>query len=353
MWEMAQDAEGCRVLQEAFDFATVTDEQRAALAEELKGHVWEAIESKHANHVIQKYIVVSRPEASQFIIDEIMSAEHGAWRTARHVFGIRIFQRLLEHCHQRQTRGMVEEVLQDALGLCKHKYGNFGVQHICEHGSREQQSQVCEVVFQGFTDLCKHQYGNHVVRLCLARGARSPQQPQVARQILQDARGLCKHPHGNLVVRCLLEQGTPQQRHQLADDILQDSESLLHDTYGNFVIQRVLDGGGCPEQQHQLAMIIREHVQLLCADERAVAVVGKALSCGACKDRVAVARAVLKLEGIAVSMARSRHGHETLKYLLEVPAEKERQMASSMLCDNVRELKRSRYGRDIAEHLSL
>lgn len=277
VWQMSREAEGCRVLQEALD--TQRDEDRTAIADELKGHVWEAIKNKHANHVIQKCIVTQRPEASQFIIDEIMSKEHGVWHASTHVFGCRVVQRLLEHCHGRQMHHVVEHVLQHALGLCKHKYGNFVAQHVYEHGTSEQ------------------------------------------------------------------------QRH-LACKILLDPASLFKHRYGNYAVQLVLEGGGgCPEQQHQLAKVIREHLQSLCADEYGAAVVCKALSCGALKDRVAVARAILKLEGVTVSMVRLRHGKEAMRHLLEVPAAQERKMAQSILSDNVRELGQSRYGRVIANLL--
>ena len=71
VWLMARNSHDCRVLQDAFDRAG-RDDIRLALAEELHGHVWEAIMCKNANHVIQKCIESMRPGAVQFIIDEIV-----------------------------------------------------------------------------------------------------------------------------------------------------------------------------------------------------------------------------------------------------------------------------------------
>merc|ERR1719162_2865030 len=174
-----------------------------------------------------------RPEASQFIIDEIMAQRGSAWHAARHCFGCRVVERLLEHCRRQQVEGMVAEILQDAVGLCKHQYGNYVAQHLLEHGT--------------------------------------------------------------------------------------------------------------PEQQHQLAKVIQDHAQSMCTDYHAVAVVSQALCCGSIKDRVAVARAILNQRGLVVSMARSRHGQEAVKHLLQVPGDEERKKAHSLLSDNLSELQRSRY----------
>merc|ERR1712224_785990 len=98
-------------------------------------------------------------------------------------------------------------------------------------------------------------------------------------------------------------------------------------------------------------MGIQEHAHSMCTDYHAVAVVRQALSHGSIGDRVALARAILNHPGLLVSMARSRHGQEAVKRLLEMPAEEERTRAWHTLNDNLAELKRSRYGRVTAKYL--
>ena len=69
------------------------------------------------------------------------------------------------------------------------------------------------------------------------------------------------------------------------------------------------------------------------------------------QNRVSVARSVLKQPGLVVSMARSRHGQEAVKHLLQVPNREVSENVFRLLTDNVEELQRSRYGRVIAKHL--
>merc|ERR1719247_1621296 len=91
VWHLAREKEGCRLVQEALENAT-GDADRVALASEMRGRVWEALRCPNANFVLQKCIGVLRPQASQFIIDELR--DKGSSKAARHRFGCRVLQRL-------------------------------------------------------------------------------------------------------------------------------------------------------------------------------------------------------------------------------------------------------------------
>jgi hypothetical protein len=60
----------------------------------MLGHVREAIESPHANFVLQKLIETMPPSFTSFVLDEIRG--HVDW-AARHRFGCRVVARLVEH----------------------------------------------------------------------------------------------------------------------------------------------------------------------------------------------------------------------------------------------------------------
>jgi hypothetical protein len=240
VWSMARHSDGCRILQGFFDDIAFTHAAKLELVLELVSYVWEAIQDKNANHVIQKIIFAMNPDDVNFIIDEIMAA--GAWHVARHCFGCRVVERLLEHCSKKQIEKLVVAILQDAVGLCKHQYGNFVAQEMLEH--------------------------------------------------------------------CALEH-----------------------------------------QQTLIGTVI-DHVVSLCTDYHGVAVVSQALSSGTAAARVSVSHSVLRHPSILLSMARSRHGQEAVKRLLQVPDKQAREDVFRLLSDNVEELQRSRYGRVIAKHLS-
>merc|ERR1719162_532193 len=138
VWALSRDPQGCRRVQRELEDAK-TDHGRAVLAKELHGHVWEAIKCPNANHVLQKCIVNMRPQTSQFIIDEIMEMPGGVVKVARHTYGCRIAQRLLEHSPSTQVKELVENLLEHTVELSMHSFGNFVMQHLLEHGTGAQQ----------------------------------------------------------------------------------------------------------------------------------------------------------------------------------------------------------------------
>merc|ERR1712232_436064 len=145
-WKMSLKAEGSRKVQEALEEGD--NHYRVEIASELQGHVWDAVESPHANHVLQKCIVELPPEACEFIVDELKfwDGVPAAEYLAKHRFGCRVFERLLEHC-PKLVAGMVEELYHLNMRVPSlHAFGNYMVQHILEHGSLDQQRAFAEAL---------------------------------------------------------------------------------------------------------------------------------------------------------------------------------------------------------------
>merc|ERR1719199_226882 len=106
VWDLARYQQGSRDVQQELDDAD--DYTRVVLSRELQTHVWEASKCPHANHVLQKCIETLRPSDSQFIIDELLqSGPRAVARAARHPYGCRVLQRLLEHCSADQMKTIV------------------------------------------------------------------------------------------------------------------------------------------------------------------------------------------------------------------------------------------------------
>jgi len=68
--------------QMALEEASMND--KVALASSLRSHVCNAVQSKHANHVIQKVVEVMTVAQASFIVDELKGSAN---EFARHVFG--------------------------------------------------------------------------------------------------------------------------------------------------------------------------------------------------------------------------------------------------------------------------
>lgn len=91
--ELALSEHGCHLLQKAIGNARLSELER--LAVQFHGHVMEMIESKHANWVLAKFVEVLPPSAVTFVVKELQGCEV---TTAKHRFGCRIWERLIEYC---------------------------------------------------------------------------------------------------------------------------------------------------------------------------------------------------------------------------------------------------------------
>lgn len=154
---------GCRVVQKAIDVAGAPERERIAL--KLQPHVVELCESMHGNHVLAKLVEVLPPSAVGFVAEKLRGCEV---KTAKHRFGCRIWERLIEHCaDDSQMRVALDAIVTEAATLCRHPYGNFVVQHLLEHGSPERQTALLALLLPELPLLASHRTASHVVQKAL------------------------------------------------------------------------------------------------------------------------------------------------------------------------------------------
>jgi len=164
---LSRDALGCREVQQAL--AEASDDDRGALAQELQGHVLEASRCPHANYVMQKCITTAVPRVLQFVIEELKE-KSALLALARHKYGCRIVQRLVEHCPAEQVRGIVELLLEGFLELSRHVYGNFVMQKLLQHVAPDQRPRLVELVEHSLPELALNLHGCAVVGAALEHG---------------------------------------------------------------------------------------------------------------------------------------------------------------------------------------
>jgi mRNA-binding protein PUF3 len=163
VWDLAQDAKGTFQIQQALDDCSDLEE-RGALVAELRGHVFEATQCPHANHVLRKAITLMPADSLHFVVVELMSrGPEGITDIARHRYGCRILEGLLMHCPLEQLRCMVECLFAEAAALCMHMYGNFVVQRLFEQSSCTMRSQLFQVVMANLTAMGTNFYGSAVL----------------------------------------------------------------------------------------------------------------------------------------------------------------------------------------------
>jgi pumilio RNA-binding family len=173
--QLALSAHGCRIVQKAFDVAC-GDEKRG-LAIKLHGHVRELLESQHGNHVLQKCIEVLPPQSVQFIVDELEFWPMSWVGVAKHRFGCRVIERLLEHCPEDMTAPLTDAVVSDASALARHPYGNYVVQHVLEYGTDvHRKSLISALVDTGIAFLAQHRIASNVIESALGRVCSADQQ---------------------------------------------------------------------------------------------------------------------------------------------------------------------------------
>lgn len=201
VWSLSQDAQGCRQVQLALEMAD--EGSRMAIASELRGHVFEAMRCPHANHVAQKVIMLLRPGALQFIIDEILVRPVAVSQAARHKYGCRIVQRLLESCKPDQVRGLVQILLADARAIACHPYGNYVMQHLLRHGCEEDKGSLIQVLLEHLATLTEDSYGCAVISAAM-QYASAVDQRSIASFILQVPNllaALAQNRHGHLAAQ--------------------------------------------------------------------------------------------------------------------------------------------------------
>lgn len=189
---------GCRCLQRVVDVAE--QEDRAALAHQFRGHVWDASASPHANFVLQKCVAVLPPREVLFIAEEFKGR---AALAARHSIRRRVLERLVEHFPSEVLDELVRELVPEALRLCCNNFGNFVLQRVLEHGTGAQRSAVVKELSSDAVALARHSIASNVLR-CAFINCPAGDQRVLAEALSADAavfKRLGRHSTGSFVVR--------------------------------------------------------------------------------------------------------------------------------------------------------
>jgi hypothetical protein len=223
-----------RAAQIAIKEASVSD--AVALAKALRGCIRNAVQSKHANHVVQQITETMPVGQASFIIEELKGCGH---EIARHRFGCRVLCRILEHLapQDESTLAFIEEILVDVHGLCGHEFGNFVARHLLEFGTPNHKHCIAKALVSDMFQYSKHKLGSHVVEAALLYS--SPEDQRIlALQLASDQHQLVSvaaNQYGRHVVRALLS--LPCDVRKEAVEVLAPMEQKLKSMrYGRSVL---------------------------------------------------------------------------------------------------------------------
>lgn len=241
IWELSRDTQGCHQVQTALDNAT--DDEQAAIANQLRGRVWDALQCRNANHVLQKCIATMRPQPLQFIIDEIMSPGPGSGaHAAQHRFGCRVVERLLEHCRPDQVKPLVDDILTNGPMLCMDPYGNYVVQHLLEYGTAHYKHSMSMIVAKQIASMPGDYHCCAVVSAALCHSL--PDDKVVVSRAVLSRRGLlvslARQRHGHDAVLTLLGLVNTREKAEAERQLHSSIVQLRKSRYGR-VMAKILE----------------------------------------------------------------------------------------------------------------
>jgi hypothetical protein len=242
VWELSQDPDGSRVVQDVLERAPI-DENRFAIASELRGHVHEAVFCLHANHVVQTCIRTMPAPGVQFILEELLKrGVQYIVDAAKHQYSCRSLQRLLEHLNPVQLAPLVDILLANAISLSRHRYGNYVMQNVAEYGTAAQRRYLACQFTQDPMKVCGNCFACAVVNKALEFGCREDAcmlaQAFASHPRLVVAMARARYGHLAICAALRLLHGT-----ELADmraHLLAEKNSLRTARYGRLVVTAAL-----------------------------------------------------------------------------------------------------------------
>lgn len=237
VWTLSQDAQGCREVQDALGDCSLGCEHKEALAGELCGHVLEAAVCPYSNYVLQKCVVALRPQAIQFVVDEIPADSVSAM--SQNKFGCRVLQRLFERCEITKLAVLVEAVLADFITISRSPYGNYVVQKLlcCSKEIAELQQRAAHLIELAVGELGGHPFGCIVLSSALSVCS-SEARLAIARAMLKDAGllgSMARTRHGHRTVLTLLGVLIGKDL-ELAQVMLRNDDKLSTDKYSRAIL---------------------------------------------------------------------------------------------------------------------
>merc|ERR1719199_305652 len=200
---------GSRLVQQVIVIASAP--QREQLLKELLTDVTELYTSPHANHVVAKLVEVM-PARNLASIGEAMRGK--ATTVARHQFGSRILERLIEHCDENLIGFLLDELLEDFEALARHQFGNFVVARVLEHGTAPRKHTCVQKLLPYVLQHATHKTACNIVERMLDN-ADLACQAMIADAFLEGGgetslEGIAATRYGSFVIQHLVDRFHPR-----------------------------------------------------------------------------------------------------------------------------------------------
>merc|ERR1719150_1367601 len=140
-----------------------------ALLSDLHGHVIEALQHPHANHVIKQLVEIMPTEHIAFVANEL--AGSAVW-AASHAYGCRSVLRLVRHCGAGGWAGecvdtFFNDILGNASNLCTNEFAKWVLEEFLEHGLPEHQLKIAKALSARLLRNAKDRYASGLIETVL------------------------------------------------------------------------------------------------------------------------------------------------------------------------------------------
>mmetsp|Transcript_11949 Transcript_11949/g.14504 ORF Transcript_11949/g.14504 Transcript_11949/m.14504 type:complete len:476 (-) Transcript_11949:316-1743(-) len=243
---------GCRVVQklveQIFGARKPTSNSRLydpdyqdSLLSELISNVGECVRDQNGNHVIQKCIEQVRPISRISPMLDSFTGKYAAM--AKHPYGCRVVQRVLENCSQERVGNVLDELINEIRELTSDQYANYVVQHVIQH---QQQGTHREALFNVVTKnvliFSQHKFGSNVVEACLKYGNVPEREGLIEGMLTGDIPPLevmMKDPYANYVVQKVIDKSNQAQYERVVRLVQANESSLKRLTYGKHILNKI------------------------------------------------------------------------------------------------------------------
>lgn len=165
---------------------------------------------------------------------------------ARHKFGCRTVQRLVETSPPETVRGIVEVILSDFSSVACSPYGNYVVQHLWDHVTDEVRHQLHQAIMLNLRALSEDRFGCAILRRVLS-GCAAGDRADLCWALSADASALvslaCSKLGHSVAIQVLdfMESVGPGKSRQF---VLQHLRSLETSRFGSKVVSFVTKASG-------------------------------------------------------------------------------------------------------------
>lgn len=147
----------CRIVQEAL--LQAKGAEKGEFLQRIVRGFNDLVKCPNGNHVVQKLPEVQAADALAPLINCFRGQE---LQIARDRYGCRVWERLIEHCHD-DIEDIVKELLPASEALCRHQFGNFVISSLLEHRVSAH-AMILQQMRESLPLLVMHRTSSHVVQ---------------------------------------------------------------------------------------------------------------------------------------------------------------------------------------------